>query len=182
MLTMQLAAVVLVATSLAASGCGGSSKTTSTTSTGATGAAEQTTTATTTATQTQQANAGPALTRAELIAKADVICARVNAVRASNVITSGQSLAQAVSKLSSSEQQALEEMSKLTPPAALESTWNLMLTGYKTMAANVQKIKQDISEGNSRQDTPLLVSGTKTLRQITADAKSAGFKDCGQTS
>jgi hypothetical protein len=174
MLHAQLTALVLAAATFAASGCGGSSNTTSTAST----SAEQTPT---TAAQTQPVYTGPRLTRAELIAKADLICARVNAVRASNKITSKQSLAESAAKLSGAEQIALEEMSKLTPPVSLESTWNSMITGYKATATDIAKIKQAVSDGDTHEIRPLLTRSTVALHQTITEAKSAGFKDCGRT-
>jgi hypothetical protein len=171
-------ALTLMASALIASGCGGSSKSSSQTAS-ATQAASSTQ-ATATTTQTQPVSAGPPLTRAELIAKADLVCARLNAIRASNVVKSKQEFIQSISRLSGDEQRTLEEMAKLTPPATLANTWSSILTGYRMISENVNKLKQDLARNKTGEVDSLLASSNQIQHNTAAIAKSAGFKDCGK--
>lgn len=168
---VRLVTPLLAATMLAATGCGGSSKTTSTVST----AAQPTTT---TAAQTQPESSGPPLSSAQLIAKADLICARLNAVRLSTVIKSKQQLLDSFTRLASDEQRAVEEMNKLTPSSSLAGAWSSMIASYRTIAADTATIKQDLTENKSVGS--LVSTITQLQRQTTATARKAGFKDCGR--
>jgi hypothetical protein len=174
MLNVTLAVPLLAAIVFVAAGCGGSSKTAST-------ATSQATAATTTATaaaQTQPENSGPALSSSALITKADLICARLNAVRASTVIKSKQELIDSFTRLSADEQRAVEEMSRLTAPSSLTSTWNSMLAGYRTMSADTARVKQEVTVNKNVGPLVAVIGGLQ--RQTAATAASAGFKDCAR--
>jgi hypothetical protein len=147
----QLAALALTAATLATSGCGRSSS-----------------------------SAKP-LTRAELIAKADVICRRVNVKFASTKVTSQRDLASVSSEISSYEQQAFAELSKLTPPTSLASDWSQILTATHTFADNTAKISDYAKSSNVAAERGLFASSQALRQQITTTAKRDGFSDCGQT-
>lgn len=147
----HLAALALAATTLAMSGCGGSSS-----------------------------SAKP-LTRAELIAKADVICRRVNVKFASSKVASQQDLARVSSEIASYERQAFAELSKLVPPTSLANDWAQILTVTHTFADNTAKISEYAKSSNVAAERVLFASSQTIRQQMTATARRDGFSDCGQT-
>jgi len=184
MLHTQLAALALAATTLAASGCGGSSKTTSTTTAANTSAPATTAAAPTTSTASveNKSTSGKPLTQAELIAKADAICARVNAKRSTIAISTAQQYATLVPQLASYEQAAVAELAALVPPASMANDWNLIVAGSRQLADNTTKLGEDAKAEDFSSLHTLVASNEKTQAQLTATAKRAGFKDCAQSS
>ncbi len=179
MLSTRLAALALAAVALTASGCGGSSKTTS--QAASTGQAPTTTQTPAPSTLSEQpAPTTAPLSSATLIAKADLICARMDAARAANVIKTKQQALDSVGELSAEEQRALGEMYKFTPPTSLQKSWSTMLNGYREIAMNIIKVRQALAEDRNREIPSLLSAGTRTQQQMAAIARSAGFKDCGK--
>jgi uncharacterized protein YceK len=172
----HLTALALATTVLAA-GCGSSKSSTQATSTAS---SNQNASSTQTASTTQPTAAGPPLAAAALITKADLICARLNAIRASNKIKSAQEYVRVTSELSSDEQQALAEMAKLTPPASLAHTWDTMLAGYRTIATNIAIVSHDAATKNLATANALLTTSTNVQHSTAAVARGAGFKDCGK--
>jgi hypothetical protein len=174
-------AAALVATMLAASGCGGSSdssKSSSKSSTHAESIASSSTIA---------LPPSKPLTRAQLIAKADAICSRVNAKFASYAsaklpngenLLSAKGLAEATPQLVSAEQSALAELHKLTPPAELTSAWKQMLSGAQTIAVGTTRVGEYAKANNLGGATSVLQSVADAERQAYAAAKEAGLVDC----
>lgn len=142
-------ALGLAAVTLAASGCGKSSK---------------------------------PLTRAELVAKADTICRRVNNQLKSsdNSINSKQDLARVVPRLASFEQKALADLSKLVPPASLANDWKTIVTGAQTLADNTAKLGEYAKENNIKAAKGLVTDSQKVQQAMLATAKRDGFKDCSE--
>jgi hypothetical protein len=176
MLHTQLAALALAAITLVASGCGGSSKTESTTT-----AAAVSTAATSTATTSTPATAEPGkLTRAELIAKTDAICARINAKRSSTKFTKEQDYARLVPPLAAYEQAAAAELSKLTPPASMANEWQQIASRVQTVANDTATVGHDIVTKQDNAGGALLTKLTNILLQMNAIAKREGFTSCAQ--
>jgi hypothetical protein len=165
--TSMAMATAWVAVALGAAGCGGSKSPSQTTSSTNTSAARTAT--------------GPALTKAQLIAKADPICARLTAERLSHKIRSREDYLRVSAELEGSEHQALEEMQKLSPPASVASTWNQMLAGYKEISEDVAKVGQAAAANETAQLRPLIGNATALEAHVATLARSAGFKDCGQS-
>jgi hypothetical protein len=168
----RLALLALTAIALAASGCGGSSKTESTTT-----AASTTTPATTAAAKTE---AGKSLTRTELIAEADTICARLNAKRAAYPIRTRQDYARVLPLLAAYDRAAAAEMSKLAPPASMANDWKLIVADTQTLADDTSRLSAYIASSNSQAGSALLSAVAKVDQQTLATAKYAGFKDCAR--
>jgi hypothetical protein len=166
----HIIAAALAAAALTAVGCGGSSKSSS-----------QTLSAAATSVTQTQVSAGPRLTATELIAKADPICARVNAIRASNKIRSRQDFTRVVTELASEEQHAVEGLNKLVPPTSLAGAWSRMLNGYRAIASNLAQVSRDAAANNFPAANSLVVVTTALHRQTAAIARSAGFKDCARS-
>jgi hypothetical protein len=163
----RLAALALAATTLAASGCGGTTKSSSQAAPPAQAESH---------TQT-----GP-LTRTELIAKADAICSRVNAQLASTAIRSTHDYARLLPQVAAYEQTELAELGKLTPPASMASDWQQILASTRTLAGDTAKIAEYAKSNNLKAARALLTTATTAQQQMLATAKRNGFKDCSRLS
>lgn len=120
------------------------------------------------------------LTRAELIAKADVICKQVNDKLKSQTINSRQELVHAVTRIASTEQAALAELSKLVPPAGLADDWKTIIAGAQTLADNTAKLGEYAKANRLNAAKSLIASSQKVQQQMLAIAKRDGFKYCSQ--
>lgn len=172
----RLAALALAAAILTVSGCGGSSKTSSTT-TAASTTAPATTASTTTATSTKTAT-GPPLTRIELIAKAEPICARANAELNSTTIKSRAELARALPQAAAYDQVEATELSNLVPPASMASDWKQIIAGLQTFGDDTDKAGEDLESGSSEAAGSVYAAAKKGHEQLVAIAKRDGFKQC----
>ncbi|MGC2373181.1 MAG: hypothetical protein WA484_04825 [Solirubrobacteraceae bacterium] len=169
----QLAALALAATTLAASGCGGSSKSSSqTTSTAQVGATAQT---------GSTANAKP-ITQAELTAAANAICGRIRARLAQNKFTTQQEIGRAAPGIAAYERSSLVELEKLVPPPSLAGDWAQIVAGIRTLASDAAKIGE--YERANRLETPaghafLLTTGIHG-KFAASIAKRDGIDRCAE--
>jgi hypothetical protein len=120
------------------------------------------------------------LTRAELIAKADVICKTVTVKLAGTHIKTQQDFARIAPKLASFEQSALAELSKLVPPAELENDWKLFVAGAQTLAENTAKLGEYAKANNLKQARSLITSSQAVQQRMMTIAKRDGLKNCEQ--
>jgi hypothetical protein len=120
------------------------------------------------------------LTHAELVSKADAICKTVTAKFATKSANSVQEIARIAPELAGFEQKALSELSKLVPPAALESDWKQFVAGAETLAENTSKIGEYAKTNNLKATGPLIVSSEKTQQQMRTIAKRNGLTECEQ--
>jgi hypothetical protein len=170
MLYMQLAALALALAALAASGCGGSSKTGSTTA-AATTPLPQTATAATVA-------PGQPLTRAQLIATADAICARTNARRQTVSIITRKDFARVVPEVAVYDNTEANELGKLVPPAPMAHEWAQVL-GYFQLYGEYVSRMAEYAQANNLKGFSHLYEQAETLHQKLHDvATRAGFKRC----
>jgi hypothetical protein len=121
------------------------------------------------------------LTHAELVSKADAICKTVTIRLAKNDIKDEQDIARVAPGLASFEQKALSELSKLVPPAYLESDWKQFIAGAETLAENTSKIGEYAKTNNLKAARALITSSETTQRQMQALAKRDGLSECEQT-
>jgi hypothetical protein len=147
----RIAALALAATTLAASGCGESSKTTTS-------------------------------TRAEFIAKADAICGRVNARRASTHIRTHQDFVRLIPPLAAYEQTAITELGKLTAPASMANDWRQIVAGDQTITNDTAKLGEYETSKNFAAARALIATSSQAQVQMMATAKRDGFSDCAQLS
>jgi hypothetical protein len=148
-----------LAVALAIAGCGGSSKS-ETASTGET---------------------GQALTRTELIAKADTICRRVSVERASMPkIKSRQDYGRVLPRVAAIEQAAVAELGKLAPPAPIVADWRQIVTADRTLAGDTGVFGQYVASGNTRGARALLRTAIEVQRPMAVTAKHDGLTDCTQ--
>ena len=118
------------------------------------------------------------LTRAELTAKADVICRRVSAKLATKTVKSVQDIARTAPELASFEQVALNELSKLVPPADLESDWKKFIAGAQTLAENTAKLGEYAKANNLKGAGSLITSSEATQQRLLKIVKRDGITEC----
>jgi hypothetical protein len=122
------------------------------------------------------------LTHAELVSKANAICKTVTTRLAkNNIIKSQQALARVATELASFEQKALSELSKLVPPAYLESDWKQFIAGAETLAENTSKLGEYAKANKLKAARALITSSETTQHQMQAIAKRDGLSECEQT-
>jgi hypothetical protein len=177
MLRTSFAALAL-ATTLAAAGCGGSSKTTSTTASTAASPTATQSTATTASTQTTSPTPGPALTRAALIARADAICAHLHAQLATLSTNSRNGFAVVLPRAAAYERAEVAQLSTLTPPASMAEEWQRVLSGAKKFAEGSAKAGEYAQAKNTAAMNKAIGATSKTQQQSLTIAKRAGFKQC----
>jgi hypothetical protein len=127
------------------------------------------------------------LTRSALIARADLICRRLNTkLTITAAGGEGGGLAHLLLSQAAYEHAVVVAMRALTPPASMANGWGQMVSGAQTLAdATVKLGEYEKAHSNalfnpsptSRATTTAMAEGT---RQITAAAGREGFKDCAQ--
>jgi hypothetical protein len=120
------------------------------------------------------------LTRAELTSKADAICKRVSGKLAAKTVTSVQDVARTAPELAAVEQEALNELSKLEPPASIENDWKVFIAGAQKLAENTSKLGEYAKSNSLKGTAGLIASSEQTVKQMTAIAKKYGITDCEQ--
>ncbi len=165
------AALVVTALAFAVIGCGGSKSTAQTESTSGTGASDVSSVAST----------GP-LTKAELIAKADLICKGVTDKLEATSLGSQQAVAEFAPKMAAYEHAAVAEMKKLTPGADLTKDWKQVVASMQMLAENTDKLSEAAKKvGNFVNSERVLGSvNLDSRRPLLATAKRVGFKDCAE--
>jgi hypothetical protein len=163
----EVAAAALLATALAAQGCGGSSK------------------------SSQSASSQPSMTRAALIAKADPVCGRINKKiefysnlkpSDSRDLVSAAAVERAAPLIASFERSAHDELAKLAPPSSMAADWREIVDGVEAIANDTQQLGQDLSAKVKVRGkiAGLTASATITLQHVNAVAARNGFKDCAR--
>jgi hypothetical protein len=120
------------------------------------------------------------LTHAELVRKANAICKTVTAKFATKSANSVQDIARIAPELASFEQQALSELSKLVPPANLESDWKQFIAGAELLAENTSKLGEYAKTNDLKAAHGVIISSETTQHQMQAIAKRNGLNGCEQ--
>jgi hypothetical protein len=185
MLHIQLVALALAATTLAASGCGSSKSTSTTTSTAAAAASTSTASTPTASTPTTgqattTSEPGGALTREELIIKANVICAHANVQLAPISILVPKDFALLMPKVAAYNRAAATELGKLVPPASLASDWHQVIAAINKVAANSDLIAKYAASNKIAAATPVYREAAKAQAQVIAVTKRDGIKECNR--
>lgn len=126
---------------------------------------------------------GKPLSKAKLIARADVICARLNAqlAAAKDVVTNDQAtIAQIASRRSNTEQTALLRLRKLTPPTSLLRDWEQILAYRGMVVSDLAKVAEAAASNNRKAANSVLLAATDIVKRLSATAKRAGFSECGK--
>jgi hypothetical protein len=136
------------------------------------------TTAAASTTNTSAPSPSGALTRAELIAKADAICAGANARFGSLKVTSTAELGHALAQEGAFNRVQAVELSKLIPPASMSSDWKLIVDGVRRLGSYATKLSTYTLTNNSTAGPPLLLASSRDRNHILAIAKRDGFREC----
>jgi hypothetical protein len=124
------------------------------------------------------------LTREQLTSRANAICrsvkAKLEAANKGQSFTTRQELERLIARLSSFEESALGELTKLTPPPALETEWKRFVAGAQALVEDTVRLGEQASQGNSAQSKQLIAAAQATQRQMTAVAKRVGLEACEQ--
>lgn len=132
---------------------------------------------------TQSSEPAKALTKAELVAKADAICYGINAKRSAIRISKLQDYALLVIPFGAYERTAVVELNKLVPPPSLAAAWNEILAGARTQAQATAEISEYIKQHKSLDGTQSIAAAlTRATHEMTTAAKREGFADCAQAS
>jgi hypothetical protein len=184
MLRTQLAALTLAVTTLAASGCGGSSKdtanpnaTTGTTTAGATGASVSAPSSTAVKVAT-----GNPLSRTRFIAAADAICAKTNTKLAAVTVITTREFARQLPQVVLYDATEINELSKLVPPTSLARDWSTMLNDFHQFTEYSRTVAKDVQAHNMKAVSPIIVSAQNLRQELNRVATRAGFKHCNRTS
>jgi hypothetical protein len=170
MLFAQLAALALAVISLVASGCGGSSKTGST----ATAAALPPIPA--------AATTGKPLTKTELIATADAICAHTNHKLSGLTIVDKNEFARLIPEVAVYFASEAEELNKLVATGAIKPSWATMLKDFYRYGEDVGQVARYDQAKNFKASVPILQTAEALHQELEVLAKHEGFTNCARLS
>jgi hypothetical protein len=180
---IRVTTLILVAAVLAIAGCGGSSKnTTSNTSTRAGSTGTVSTSSSTTGAVSTTADTSKALSNARLVAQADAICKRLNTKldNGNDNASTQQDIVRIAPQRAATEQTALNELSKLTPPASMADDYQQMLADRQTVIEDIKKLGDDAAANDSSAEIPVYKSSSAVTEQLATTAKRSGFRYCGE--
>lgn len=175
----RLLVLTLTAVAVIVSGCGGSTKSGSSTAADVSPA-----TSTTAAAAKSVTAAADALTRAQLIAAADRVCARANARIAkpgpAGNTGSNQEVAQNAQEIAGYDRAEVAGLRALVPPAELANDMRQIVAGFQGYANDVGTLGTDVQANDNASIQPLIASAKKLHEQVTAIAKRDGLTDCAK--
>ena len=126
---------------------------------------------------------GPDMTRAELTARADAVCRRMNTMRHS--ITTGiasfeRDYVLLLPPLVAYERSAVTELGRLTPPASLAGDWQEIITNIRTLTKNTATTIEYARSNNLKGLSELNTPDNEADQRIFAIATRDGFSDCAE--
>lgn len=186
MLHVQLGALALtlLATMLAAAGCGGSSKTTETTASTTTTTGASTPAVPTTASVpavTVTVASGKPLSRAQWIAKGDAICVRLSNELEGLSVKKAAELPRVLPLEAAYVRNEVAQLAKLVPPASKASDWQQFLTAGLQWAEGSAKLAEDGKLGDAITKAPLATAVVAIHEHLKQIAKIDGFQHCSST-
>lgn len=172
----RLAVIALASTALAVSGCGNAAKH------GVSDGSGKTTAEVATEASTTVGQKGKVLVQEELIAKANSICARINARRDGLDIKSARDYGRLLPSLAIYEESTAAELASLIPPPALEGPWRQMVADAKTLADDTAKVgKYAADHGSVVGANSVASAGTLAAHHFQKVASQNGIKECAQS-
>lgn len=173
----HLAALALAGTALAAAGCGSSTKDSTTTA-----ATVATTAASTTAPATKNlVAAGTPLSRAQLIAAGDKICAHANALHAANLIKSNAQFVPAFLQAAAYDRAEFNELQQLVPPTAMAKAWQQVLVDLQTAAQDTTTVVGYVQKKETKSARSFYDALTAARQKAAKIAHHYGFIACSRT-
>jgi hypothetical protein len=119
------------------------------------------------------------LTRAQLVSRANALCTQLhNKMKQVGPAKTTQDLAHLAHKLAGFEQQQLEAMHKLTPPASLASDWKQMLQGAEDIAEAAGTLSTDVQLKKDKAAGEALKQAGKVQQHIKPITERDGFTSC----
>jgi hypothetical protein len=164
----------LLAVSFAALGCGKSSAGHAGGVSGSVAPGPDTTTAPAT---TTTARRGSALTRAELLSRATVICERNNKILASHEVKTPRDYPRVLPLASRYDDAAASELERLTPPASMAAEWRSVTAGLHDFAAGLARLGRYAGK-HSIIGSSQFAAMAKLQQQLATKARHAGLSAC----
>lgn len=171
-----LAVLTLMVLTLGTAGCGGFKSSQRSASTPS--ASTKRTRVPTSAAQNQSPPYTTMLTQRQLIARADPICARMNAKLKSTVVSTLQDYATKLPPLAAAQQAEAAQLAKLTPPASMTRDWSRIVHSLSAVASNMVKVARYADARNTRRFRTTVEQSTETRQRLIKTAARYGFKDC----
>lgn len=160
----RLVTLALATMALAAVGCGGSATHTSRSASPATSVAHTA--------------PGEALTQAELIAKADPICARAIAViSAATSVNKRSAIPATATKAAAYAFRVSTELAVLTPPSSMVRDWRVIVMSYQKLARSIARLGESVKRGG-KPSADIVAEFTGSQQERSVAAKRHGFKAC----
>jgi hypothetical protein len=177
---LRASLATLMAATLIAAGCGGSSKS-GTESTSASTAPASTTSSATNTSPSPPASGTSTIAQTQWATKADAICARVNAEMASNPVKGKtKSFAVVVPQIAAVERTEVSELGKLVPPAAKAQDWQRILSDAKQRAEATAELGKLAQTGNFNLSSPIIKKTTVAYTDMMNIARRDGLVHCGE--
>lgn len=121
-----------------------------------------------------------ALTRSELIAKADAICKDLNAEREGAKAVAESKLGPTILLLGKHEQAAVTRLRKLRAPGSLSSDWQSILAADQTLAQYTLNYGSYIASHNIVAARIQIRTAGEVQNRMKQTASEDGFKDCAE--
>lgn len=120
------------------------------------------------------------LTRSQLIAKAEPICAAENAKLAA-VLTakSPGDISRTAAEFSRYERQASAALSKFAPPSSMANDWKAIVTGYQTAGSAIETLGQTAAK-KAKPSNAAVAEFSNAQQSRMSAATRAGFKECAK--
>jgi hypothetical protein len=119
------------------------------------------------------------LTRAQLVSRANALCTQLhNKMQQVGPAKTKQDLARIARKLASFEQQQLEAMHNLTPPASMASDWKQMIEGAEEIAATASTLSTEVQLKKNKAAGEALKQLGKVEQHMKPIVERDGFTSC----
>lgn len=119
------------------------------------------------------------LTRAQLVSHANALCTHVHhEVNQAGPSKTPKDFVRLTKRLAGFEQQALESMRSLKPPAALASDWKHMVEGAEEVAESVGTISTDAQLKKEKGEREALEHVVRVEKSISPIVARDGFTSC----
>jgi hypothetical protein len=146
------------------------------------GAAGTTTSSKTAKPARAPASGAPDPSSSPFLARADTICARINAEIVALKANSASSaeVKRVVPPTISIERKGIAALEKLSPPASLAQDWQRMLGYRRTLARELGELLDAAIRNDGTSVAPLAASKRRVHASLSQTATADGFKDCAK--
>jgi hypothetical protein len=123
---------------------------------------------------------GKPLTRSQLIAEANAICARTNAELSAITLVTRKEVERELPQETIYRTTEANELSKLVPPASMAREWSTVVNDFHTYAAYAQAAVPYARARNLRAFVPLLRPAARVQERLQSDAAHIGIGHCAK--